>query len=71
MTRSLIRRVNKLEQAIAVTAEAQAGKGHWIIVEPMEDPAPKIADLHASPEWQDGDHITVWRIVNPPQRTAA
>jgi hypothetical protein len=57
--------MDKLEQAMATTAEAETGKGHFIVVEPEEDPAPKIAALRASPEWEEGDRFVVWRIVDP------
>lgn len=71
MTRALIRRVDKLEQAMATTVQAETGKGHWIVVQPDEDPAQKIAALRASPEWEEGDRFMMWRVVVPkPWRTA-
>ena len=57
MTRALIRRMDKLEQSMVVTAEAETGKGHFIVVDPEEDPAHKIAALRTSPEWEEGDRF--------------
>ena len=71
MTRALIRRMGKLEQTMVTTAEAQTGKGHWLISEKGEDLEAKEAALRASPQWQDGDRITHWIIVDPPQKAAA
>ncbi len=71
MTRALIRRVEKLEQTMVSTAEVRTGKGHWLISEKGEDREAKEAALRASPEWQDGDWITHWVVVAPPQRDSA
>ena len=71
MTRTLMRRVEKLEQTMTLKDEARAGRGHWLISERGEDLSAKAAALRASEEWQDGDHITVWRIVDPPHREHA
>ncbi len=70
MTRALMRRVEKLEQAMTATAEARTGKGHWLISEKGEDREAKEAALRASEEWEDGDHITHWIVVDPPRRDA-
>ena len=70
MTRSLMRRLDKLEQIMTTTAEARTGKGHWLISEKGEDLEAKEAALRASEAWEDGDHITHWVIVDPPQRDA-
>ena len=65
MTRALTRRMDKLEQAMVTTVEAGTGKEHFIVVQPLEDPAPKIAALRASPEWEEGDQYVIWRVVDP------
>ncbi len=65
MSRATMKRVEKLEQAMVTTAEAGTGKGHFIVVQPLEDPAPKIAALRASPEWEEGDQYVIWRVVYP------
>ncbi len=71
MTRSLIRRLGKLEQTMTTTPGARTGKGHWLISEKGEDREAKEAALRASEEWEDGDWITHWLIVDPPQRATA
>ncbi len=63
--RSMHKRLEKLEQA---RQRAFCGKGHWIICETNEEPEAKIAALHASPEWEEGDRIVLWRVVDPPCR---
>ena len=68
MTRSLMRRLDKLEQIMTTTAEARMGKGHWLISEKGEDREAKKAALRASEEWEDGDWITHWIVVDPPRR---
>ncbi len=68
MTRALMRRLGKLEQIMTTTAEARTGKGHWLISEKGEDREAKEAALRASEEWEDGDHITHWIVVDPPRR---
>ncbi len=70
MIRALIRRVEKLEQTMVTTAEARMGKGHWLISEKGEDREAKEAALRASEEWEEGDWITHWIVVDPPQRNA-
>ena len=70
MTRSLMRRLDKLEQTMTTTAEARMGKGHWLISEKWEDREAKEAALRASKEWEEGDHITHWVVVHPPRRNA-
>ena len=65
MTRALNRRMDKLEQAMVVTAETWTGKGHWLVGESREELDAKEASLRASPEWQDGDRIVRWRVVDP------
>ena len=70
MTRSLMRRLDKLEQIMTTTPEARMGKGHWLISEKGEDREAKEAALRASEAWEEGDHITHWVIVDPPQRDA-
>ncbi len=65
MTRALIRRMDKLEDAMATTAETWTGKGHWLVGESREELDTKEAALRASPEWQDGDRIVRWRVVDP------
>ena len=65
MTRALTRRVDELGQALTTTIQAETGKGHFIVVQPEEDPAPKIEALRASPAWEEGDRFVVWRIVDP------
>jgi hypothetical protein len=71
MTRALIRRVEKLEQTMVTTAEARTGKGHWLISEKGEDRKAKEAALRASAAWTEGDWITRWVVVDPPQRDVA
>ncbi len=71
MTRALNRRMDKLEQAMAPKDNAWSGRSHQIISEPWEDGDAKVAALRASPEWREGDWITHWRIVDPPQRGGA
>jgi hypothetical protein len=70
MSKSTERRLAQLEQTMATTAKAETGKGHFIVVEPLEDPAHKIAALQASPEWEEGDSFVVWRIVDPKGKRA-
>ncbi len=70
MSRAMMKRVGKLEQTMATTAEVWSGKAHTLISEKWEDREAKEAALRASPEWQDGDRITHWIIVDPPQRSA-
>ncbi len=48
MTRALIRRVEKLEQTMATTAEVRTGKGHWLVGRRGEDLEAKEAALRAS-----------------------
>ncbi len=70
MSRSTERRLAQLEQAMATTVQAETGKGHFIVVEPEEDPAPKIEALRASPEWEEGDRFMVWRVMVPKAKRA-
>ncbi len=70
MSSATERRLAKLEQTMTTTAEARAGKGHWLISEKGEDLKAKEAALRASEEWEDGDHITHWVVVDPPRRDA-
>ncbi len=65
MTRALNRRMDKLEQAMVPTAEAWTGKGHWLVGGSREELDEKEATLRASPEWQEGDRIVRWRVVDP------
>ena len=71
MTRALIRRMEKLERTMVTTADARTGKGHWLISEKGEDRKAKEAALRASEAWTDGDWITHWVVVDPPQRDVA
>ncbi len=52
MTRATLKRVEKLEQTMATTAEAWSGKGHWLVGKSREELDAKEAALRASPEWQ-------------------
>ncbi len=70
MSKSVERRLTRLEQAMTTTAEARTGKGHWLISEKGEDREAKEAALRASEEWEEGDWITHWIVVDPPQRNA-
>ncbi len=70
MSKSMERRLTRLEQTMAPPAEARTGKGHWLISEKGEDREAKEVALRASEEWEDGDHIAHWVIVDPPQRNA-
>ncbi len=65
MARATLKRVEKLEQAMVVTAGTGTGKGHWLIGESSEELDAKEAALRASPEWLDGDRIVRWRVVDP------
>ena len=65
MTRATLKRVEKLEQTMVTTAETWTGKGHWLVGESREELDAKEAALRASPEWQDGDRIVRWRVVDP------
>ncbi len=71
MTRALIRRVEKLEQTMVTTAHARTGKGHWLIGKSHEELDAKEAALRSSPDWQDGNNIVRWRIVDPRRRDVA
>ncbi len=68
MSKSMERRLTRLEQTMTTPAEGRTGKGHWLISEKGEDREAKEAALRASEAWEDGDHITHWVIVDPPQR---
>ena len=70
MSKSMERRLTRLEQTMTTPAEARTGKGHWLISEKGEDLQAKEAALRASEEWEDGDHITHWIVVDPPRRDA-
>lgn len=65
MTRALIRRVDKLEQAMATTVQTEMGKGHWLVGHSREELDAKETALRASPEWQDGDRMVKWLVIDP------
>ncbi len=68
MSKSMERRLTRLEQTMTTPAEARTGKGHWLISEKWEDREAKEAALRASEAWEDGDWITHWIVVDPPRR---
>lgn len=67
MMRSLIRRLEKLEQARPVVV----CRWHRIIGETNEDLDAQAVVLWGSPEWSEGDGIIRRLIVDPPMRAAA
>ncbi len=71
MTRALIRRVEKLEQTMVTAGNTQTGRSHWLISGKGEDLEAKEAALRASAAWKEGDWITRWVVVDPPQRDVA
>ena len=71
MTRATLKRVEKLEQTLAATAETWIGKGHWLVGESREELDAQEAALRASPEWQDGDRIVRWLAIDPKATRAA
>ncbi len=71
MTRATLKRVEKLEQTMVTTAETWTGKGHWLVGESPQELDAKEAALRASPEWQDGDRIVRWLVIDPRATRAA
>ena len=67
MSRNLIRRLAKLEQAKLPVVR----RWHRIIGETDEDLDAQAMALRASPEWHEGNGIIRRLIVDPPRRAAA
>lgn len=67
MTRNLMRRLEKLEQARPLILR----RWHRIIGETDEDLDAQAVALLASPAWSEGDGIIRRLIVDPPMRAAA
>ncbi len=67
MTRNLMRRLEKLEQA----KPAVVRRWHWIIEETQQELEAQAAALRTSPEWRDGDGLLCRLIADPPHWVAA